>query len=307
MYCKNCGTQLEEGSSFCTKCGTDAQEGAKQTVTATQPAPEPVKPKKKRHIGRWIALAIVLLLGGGAFYVFASMSILPPKDLGVRYTQKDFNTAMQKTGVHITADLGDGITYDNKEILAGSATATGYKDANNASSVKLKDLNINDYNFEFTKYERKTIKMTNVEVSAFFNEVAPGFWWFKNTQVSVKPDGTIVTSSTVDIAKLKRELYSDVASKIPVPLPDKANLYTEGSFSVTNNKISMVPKVMSAGAVTLPDQYKSGTNVQIFSSYLDRLYTVVPKLQVNRAYVENGQFIFDGTVPTEVKVTPKKK
>ena len=307
MYCKNCGTEVTEGSAFCQKCGAEVESSEKHNVTtAAQPIPAPIQPKKKRHTVRWVLLAVLLLIIGGGAYVYASISILPARDLGVRYTQKDFNSAVQKTGVHITADLGNGVTFDNKDILAGSATATGYKDASNASSVKLKDLNINDYNWEFSNYQHKTIKMTNVEVSAFFNEIAPGFWWFKNTQVKLTADGTIITSSTVDIAKIKKELYSDVASKIPVPLPDKANLYTEGNFSVTNNKISMVPKVMNAGAVSLPDQYKTGSNVQVFSSYLDRIYTVVPKLNVNRAYVENGQFIFDGTVPTEVKVTPKK-
>ncbi len=304
MYCKNCGSEIGDGSVYCQKCGAETDSGRKPEDKASESFS--AAPKKKRHLARWIVLTVLLLIIGAGAYVYGSISWFPPKDLGVRYTQKDYNLAMQKTGVHITADLGNGITYDNKDILSGSLTATGYKDAGNASSVKLKDLNINDYNWEFSKYERKTIKMTNVEVSAFFNEIAPAFWWFKNTQVKLAPDGTIITSSTADIAKMKRELFSDVAGKIPVPLPDKANLYTEGSFSVTNNKITMVPKVMNAGAVSLPDQYKSGENLKVFSGYLERFYTVVPKLQVNKAYVENGQFIFDGTVPTEVKVTPKK-
>lgn len=329
MFCKNCGLEVNEGSAFCQECGEKVDSIPEvapvnyaepvnpspvppaSPVYAQPVAPQPVyavpaMPKKKSHIGRWIFLTVLVLLLGAGLFIYGQISWFGPKDLGVRYTQKDYNSAVQKLGIHITADLGNGTTYDNKDILAGSETATGYGSANNSTAVKVGDLNFKDYNWEFTNYVRKTVRLTNVEVTAFFNEIAPSFWWFKNTQVKIAPDGTIITSSSANIKKMKENLFSDVAGKIPVPLPDKVNLYTEGDFSVTNNKINMNPEVMNTGAISLPKEFKSGSNLNTFSSYLERFYTTIPNLSITNAGVENGEFVFDGNIPTEVKVTPKK-
>ncbi len=319
MFCKNCGSENVDGNVFCKECGSKIEPviQQQQPVMQQQPVnnfqqPMPayaatsfVPARKKSHFGRWIFLVVLLAILGFIAYFVATTFFGGPKDLGIRYTQKDYNNVIQKLGIHITADLGNGETYDNKDILAGDDSATGYKSSANSSSVTIKDLNFKDFNWEFSNYVHKTITLSDVEATAFFNEIAPSFWWFKDTQVKINPDGTILTSSSANIDKMKKTLYSDVADKIPFALPNKVNLYTEGDFGVQNNKITMDPKVMNAGPVPVPKTFTTGDNLAVFSTYLERFYTIVPELDIINAGVKDGQFVFDGTIPTEIKVTPK--
>lgn len=344
--------------------------------------------RKKSHTGLWIFLSVLLIVAAALFFIYAKIALLGPKDLGVRYAQKDYNNVIQKLGMHIEADLGNGVTYDNSAILAGDDEATGYittnipnsdnssiiisskaksssaakssavkssasKSSMSASSalmssinisstvkssmgsssainsslgsssadissmlvsnsdepaaIEIVDLNFEDYNWEFSKYEHKSITISDVEATAFFNEIAPFFWWFKNTQVKIQPDGKIFSSSTVNIKKLKSNLYEDVADKIPFPLPDQVNLYTEGGFAVKDNRISMEPDAIDAGIIPVSSILSTGENLNVFEFYLERFYTTIPEMTIDNAGVKDGQFVFEGTIPTEIKVTPKEQ
>jgi hypothetical protein len=276
------------------------EENTLDSETKSQPS------RKKKHVGRKVFLIILLLLVATGLGVYGSMSWLKPKNLGVKYTQKDYNDVIQKIGMHVSADLGNGEVFDNKEILAGSDDATGYASADAAKKLKMKDLSFTNYDWKFTNYQEKSIRVSNVEASAFFNEIAPAFWWFKNTQVKISDDGTIITSSSANIEKMKNDLFGDVADMIPVSLPSKLNLYTEGDFSITDNKISMTPTVMKSGTLSLPENMKSGSNLSAFSGYLERFYTVIPDLRIDKAARDGKEFIFEGNIPTEVVITPKK-
>lgn len=446
MFCKNCGSEVNEGNAFCNECGAKIENTAvqqpaqpiqtppptaafQQPVQAPPPAAAfqqpvqappptaafqqpvqtppptatpygapPILPsRKKSHTGLWIFLSVLLIVVAALIFIFAKIAWFGPKDLGVRYTQKDYNNVIQKLGMHIEADLGNGITYDNSAILAGDDEATGYLTANipnsgnssivissksNSSAAKssaakssagkssvsassalmssinisstvkssmgsssailssmdassainsilgssstdssgmivsnsdepaaieIVDLNFEDFNWEFSKYEHKSITISYIEATAFFNEIAPFFWWFKNTQVKIQPDGKIISSSSVNIKKLKTNLYKDVADKIPFPLPDQVNLYTEGGFAVKNNRISMEPDAIDAGVIPVKSILSTGENLNIFSFYLERFYTTIPELSIDNAGVKDGQFVFEGTIPTEIKVTPKEQ
>jgi len=309
MFCPECGKSIPDNSVFCEECGAKIVKASPppiQQPVYQAPPPTNYQPvyKKKKPVGLLIFIAILLIIIGGLVYVIGSFMWFPPKDLGVKYTQSDFNSAMRKTGVHIRADLGDGKVYDNKSILEGSNPQNS---ANTITdSARIKNLSLRDYTWKFSNYKHKAFKLSSVEATAFFNEMAPPVWWFSQSQIKINPDGTIASSSKADVKRIKEELFSDVAGQIPVPLPDiKLNLYTEGSFSIKNNKITMNPKTIEAGPISLPNEYKSGSNLKAFSGYLERFYSVIPKLQINSFGVKDGQFLFDGNIPTEVSITPK--
>jgi hypothetical protein len=331
MFCTKCGANMADGAQFCTQCGAQFPSEAAPDQTAGQTAgqaaqpvyQQPVQPvyqqpvyqqpvyqqpvqaipKKKRHVGLYIMLGILICIAGAIAYILGSMSLFKPKNLGISYTQSDFNSVVQKLGLHITADLGNGETYDNMPILTGDASA---KPDSTISDATLKNkLSYKDFNWEFSNYQPKSVTLTPAEVTAFFNEIAPSFWWFDKTQVKIAPDGTIITSSQADIEKILSDLYPDVAEYIPIPLPGSANLYTEGDFSITDNQITMNPEVLKLGPIGVPTQYLQGENLDTFSSYLDRFYTIIPDLQINNAGVEGSGFVFDGVIPTEVNITPK--
>jgi len=244
---------------------------------------------KKKGKGKVVFLIILLvILGVGAYFAAGMFGFLPPKDLGVTYTEADYTSAMEKVGT--TATL-DGMSGDQlKEFLAAN---------------KGQKLNINDYNWNFSDYENKTFTLTPAEATALLNEIAPNFFWFDKLQVNILPDGSMQGSSQADIGRLKTDLYSDVAGSIPIPIPDKVNLYGAGSISIEGNVLTSSPTKLDLGSVPLPDQYMTGENVAIISTYLQRIYTVVPGLEIYSLKASDGSFAFDGKVPQTVEITKK--
>ena len=80
-FCRNCGTELEDGNKFCTKCGTpvdqaaapaaasgaDAPSAAPPQTPVAPPAPvaspaAPPPPAPKSNKGLWIALVVAILI-----------------------------------------------------------------------------------------------------------------------------------------------------------------------------------------------------------------------------------------------------
>jgi len=337
MFCENCGSEIPSGSVFCQNCGQKAVTNsapANQNANFVQPPvqqipiapvyppnqnympppvmaqPAPMQRKKKKHIGLWIFLTIFVVLIGLGTYAFYSVFLAGPKDLGIKYTQADFNQVVQKLGVHITADLGNGNSYDNKDILKGSDTATGYFSKDNSKTVNVANLNYSDYNWKFSNYKKKTIKLTDVQATAFFNEIGMSnqFLWLSKTQIKIEPDGSVKFSSSLNVRSIISDLFQGISDKIPVKLPEKMNIYLEGpgKFTINNNVVSNTPKNVSASIYTVPAKYLTDENAASFVSYFTDLFNKIDfKIFVNSFYVKDGEFYFVGTVPTEVSVTPK--
>ncbi len=241
----------------------------------------------KKGNTKLVLLTVAILVLGSVFWVYASFSLLGPKDLGVEYTHEDYVNALEKTGIQIEYE---GMTGEELEEYKKNAEKKS----------------IHDYNFEFSDYEQKQFTLTAAESTALLNEIAPGFWWFDDLQVKVLPDGTMEGSSTADIKRLKEDLYSDVADDVPLPLPDSLNIYSKGRVSVVNNQLSGDPENFYLGAVQLPDKYLEEESVNTMEDYFPRIYTVVPGLEITSLTSNsNGEFVFDGVIPQKVSVTKK--
>jgi hypothetical protein len=314
MFCSKCGKQNNDNVTFCTGCGnpmnnTDANGGNQQNQSPPiqpqpqaqqqtqqyqqqpqyqqqQPPPQYAQnayqqpmymPKKKSRAGLWIFIILLVgIVGAGAYFIG---SLFGPKDLKVKYAATDFNNLMTKLGITIEA---------------------------NGIDPTAEDLDINDYNWTFTDYKERNIEITQGEAMAFFNEIAPPFWWFKDTQIKVDDDGKILTSSSMDIDGILNDLYPDVSEYIPIPLPKKANLYTEGDFRIENNQIKMDPETIKLGNIKIPETYLQGENLEVFSDELGRFIELIPGLDIKSAYLKpNGSFQFNAVIPTKITVTPK--
>lgn len=68
MYCKNCGTELKEGSSFCSKCGSNVSN-ADVEQTKVQNIPQKDKPKSRN------ILKIIVLVGFILVFVVGVLGI----------------------------------------------------------------------------------------------------------------------------------------------------------------------------------------------------------------------------------------
>ena len=284
MLCPNCKKEIRNNNGTCTICGA-----ALNAQTMQQPA-YAAPGKKKRGKGGFVVLVLLLAVAGAAAWFAAPLfGLTKPKDLNVRYTEADYKSAIEKVGLSVTFN---GITGEQLE-----------QNKKNTGKAKL---NINDYDWKFSDFQDKTFTLTPVEATALLNEIAPGFWWFDNLQVNILPDGTMQGSSTADIAKLKNELYSDVANKVPVPLPNRTNLYGEGRITITDGTLTCDPGKLYIGEAPVPQKYLTGDNLAVATPYFERLYNVVPGFEIHSLTAdENGKFIFDGKVPQKVEITQK--
>ena len=329
MFCQNCGVEVTPGSAFCQNCGAKAQTCADSTIQAPSQVPPPPQPQynqppvmnqpplpftpsppalkpQKRHLGLWIFLSVLVLATAGVILTVGPAIWFGPKDLGVRYTQKDFNRVMKDVGVSIKADFGDGTKYDNSEILNGSETATGYLSESGKKAVKIKKLDYKDYNWEFSNYQKKTVRVSQEEATAVLNEIAPPYFWLTDTQVKIEPDNSIRFSSSLNIRNIIRDIFNSFADKFPIKLPEKLNIYLEGKFSIRNNTVGSPPTKATSSIYTVPEKYLTDENVATFVSYFTDLFNELDlKIEIESLTIDNGEFVFVGTVPTEVKVTPK--
>lgn len=298
MNCPKCGAPVTAETKFCSRCGFDVQQShisnqqndqPQQSNTYAYQAPPYQNPpiKKKKHVGLWIFLIILIILIGLIVWFISSLIFSKPKDLGVSYTMEDYANVLKKTGIQVNLDG-----------MSGDALVKYYDDLDG------KKLDINDYNWEFTDYQRVTFSVTPSEATAFVNEIAPGFLWFDDVQVDVLQDGTMAGSGTFDIARLKKDLYSDVADKIPVPLPDKANVYGTGNLSVSDNNLDIEPDLINIGIIPLPDQFMTDKSADVMSDYFERVYTSIPGLEINSLESDtNGNITFDGIIPQTITIT----
>lgn len=295
MHCPNCGARVTGDVRFCPGCGAQLNQPARQYQ---QPAFNNTvyAPPKKKHIGLivFLVIIIVVIAGIAAILIFKPFAgMFGPKDLDVKYTEEDYESAIEKIGVSVSFMGMSGETLEN------------YKDDNEGVI-----LDIDDYNFEFSDYQESSFTLTPSEASAFLNEIAPGFFWFHDIQVSVLPDGTMEGSSVVEVDRLISDLLPEMADQIPESitnmLPSSVNIYSSGELSITNNEITAVPEEFKIGAVDLPEQYLTPESIDIMEVYFAKIYTIIPGLQIYSLSVDpSGNIVFDGLIPQNVNVTKK--
>ena len=328
MFCPTCGSEVSADSAFCPNCSASTAESSSSasppivpqdqpyiTVPVATPAaqapvnysaPPPVV-KKKKHIGCLILIIILLLIIGAVATVIGITFFGGPKNLGVKYTQADFNNVIQQLDLQITADIGDGIVFDTKDILAGDDEATGYFNQSGTPNQKvtIKELDYEEYSFEFSDYQRKTIRANSAEATAFVNELAPSFNWFSEIQALIEPDNSVSVSASLNVKKILREIFSEFADKIPDFVPDKLNILLNGpgKFSVNNGTLENPPQSIKVGVFSVPTKYITPQNANSFAQYFaEHLERLGCNIIVEEFYVENGEFVFVGVFPTKVVV-----
>ena len=107
MFCRKCGQQVPDGSTFCTHCGASLAGGSVPTPTGAGPssapgltqsmppvAPAPQKSKSKAPVIIAVACAAVVLIGGGT--VFALMVLNGSKNSGTQISVIDTGSSDEK-------------------------------------------------------------------------------------------------------------------------------------------------------------------------------------------------------------------
>lgn len=228
-------------------------------------------------------LLIIFLIIGGLTY----MGIMPglssvfgtnkPKDLGITYTQQNFDQA--KSNIKIAY-----------EILPSNLTGP-----------------------DSVVYEGKSeidTALTGAEITALKNERKWKYDPLENTQIRFNDDGTTEVSasinkekifdyaasigvSTGDIAKVREAL-----AKIPVT----PNIYVKGTFEITNNQVTNLNlSQVQIGKLSVPANIVS-ENQHYLGELAEMQFNKIPEFNAQSVKVEDSQLKFKGTIPAVEKI-----
>lgn len=307
MFCQNCGSQIPDKVQFCAQCGAKADAAgpvdpaytpapspayAPPPTPAYTPAPSPAyapPPKKKKKTGCLIAIIILLvILVAVAFFAASLLGLFGPKNLGVTYTEADYQSALDKIGTDITFD---GMRGDDLRSYTQQIKKDGTK------------LEIDDYTWEHTDFQEKSFELTPAEATALLNEIAPGFYWFENQQIQIGSDGQVEASGTLLLNKAMNDFYPELKSKVPFDVFPRVNLYAKGGISISENDLSLSAETFRTG----PIEGISTTMLNENADYFAVLYTSVPGLVIHRLEVtDDGNFAVDALIPQTTVISKKQ-
>jgi hypothetical protein len=284
MFCNSCGREIEDGSAFCGFCGVPL-ENSQQRSEIQQDQQVQQAPKKKRKKGCLISVIVLLAILIGLGYLAASLlGLFGPKNLGVKYDEGDYSSAMEK--------IGTEIIYED---MSGAELREHTRD--------LKKDNVQypiaDYEWIHENFERRQFELTENEATAFINEIAPAFFWFERVQIDVEKGGEVSASGTLRLRKALEDNYPDLIDQVPFPVFKKVNLYASGGISISDNELSLSADEFKTGAI-------SGISAEMLNDnarYFEPLYTSVPGLEIYSLEItDDGKIAVDALIPQRTTV-----
>jgi len=218
------------------------EENIDQEPNITDVKPQKAKCKHKLLkfiIGLVIVITAVLLTAN-----FALPGLITPRDLGVKYSSSDHDSAVAKLSTV-------------KELLTNLST-------------------ISEYNYGTAK--NIDISLNSAEITAFINTGNTVKYAVNNYQVLVNPDGTIETSGSVNVDFFLREILNNKVSREQIVkevpalavLPSNVNLYMKFSGEIISNKSSAAIKDVAVQGITIPAKYiNTDEAVSTFTNGID--------------------------------------
>ncbi len=233
----------------------------------------------KGFVGFVLFLVLLGVGVGGYFGLIPGVSNLfgsnKARDLGVKYTQADFDSVVAKGGAERTVMasseanaqglLYEGATQINQSFTSSELTALTNK----------YDRWVNN------PFSNLQIKITgnSAEVSGI---------------VSMKTMFTMIKSLGFSQAQI-----DEAMAKYNVPYAD-IPFYVNGQASIVNNKGAMNLSKVELGRVPVPQAMVTQYQGEVTNLVMDSLLKV-PNIDIKKASFENGQLAVDGTFPNKQK------
>ncbi len=338
MFCRSCGNPIETDTRFCPHCGQavsgpeapgpDAPApAARPTEAPGAPAPfppaAPMPPpaaalppaparRKKRH-GCLIAFLVILalLVAGAVAVYFLLPGLFRPVDLGVHYTERDYESVLEKLG------------YEKDE-----APQSGTRQ---------------DYKYEYGPVVPVETRLSAAEVTAFFNLNRPSYFPLKDVQIRIgtqpemgiggwsywaalslgslpaTSDLPIEVSANVDrdyaldslLSEYSREEIQEALASIGILdlIPERVNGYAKVSGRIENNKVvDLRLYAASVMGVAVPaDIVRSADAHTIVAGLIDKLlenYHEESGAVFVTIRAENGEILLEGELPSSLTRTP---
>ena len=216
---------------------------------------------------------IILVLGYLGFMPGVSwlMGSATPRDLGIKYTEKDLKSAYAKVNGNFI-DLPASSSPIDSLIFSGSA-------------------NINS-------------QLSNEEMTALANS---GKWIYrptKDVQIRVNNDGTVEASGILvkkNLAKMA-EAYGYSGDDIKkmdnaiAAVPGNPRFYVKGTASITNNNVNLNVQEAEIGRINA----KTIVSESQAESIIEQGIKHVPNANIRSASFGNGELKLDATLPSQL-------
>lgn len=229
-----------------------------------------------KHIFSIIGILCVVTILYGS-YAFGLIGTPKAKDLGVRFTQQDFVSMEEKSGVKHETLVASG-----SEIIRYS----GSHDVDNSFSSE--------------------------DFSAFAQYASWKYLPFSNVQIRINSDGTVEASGNMNTSKLADYLMGaggvtgEEAGKIKsyVPISGNPTFYIKVGGGMKENTLQNF-SIQSAqiGPVSIPSSFIS-TYIGRVETFLNDRVRALPGAYVKSLTIENGKMHYQGKLP-DVEATVK--
>jgi hypothetical protein len=331
VFCAKCGGSNRDGVQFCANCGAPLDIGAAssdapvvapvaevtqqtfapppaQVAAAPQYAPPPagppvyaappaLAPKKKR--GCVIALVIIgaLLLcciGTPAAAYFGLLSLGKPRDLGVRYGEAEYKSAVTKLGIDVSQAAPDSPTATDPAAAAAAGAVeppptdgTTKPTATKRASAPVTKGPAKGTKVVYTGSRPIDVTLTSAEFSALMSmyHYSPN-WLVQDLQVKFGDNGQMELSGYV---AYQDRLYGGYASGTGV---------LTGPQSVGGS----ITKLEGLG-VEVPQEY-CGPAAEYLAGVMNEWLSQMDGLNLQSATIEGGQLHIIGSVPAKVVRVP---
>jgi len=223
-----------------------------------------------------LVLVIVVILTAGYLGFVPGLSTImgadKPKDLGITYTQDDFQNMTAKSGI-------------TRQTLPEST-----------------DL-IQSAQYEGT-HELK-ITYSGQDLTALVNETKWKYNPFSNVQIRINQDATTEISGNINLEKLWDYVgtngvsTSDIeqAKKALAAIPSQPAFYAKGVTEGADNKVSKLNiESLSIGRLSVPSNIIH-TNQHYLAEIADKEMSSIPGFYAKSVKAENGEVKFEGSIP----------
>jgi hypothetical protein len=221
-------------------------------------------------------IIVVVVLVGGYFGFVPGVSNLfgsnKPRDLGVTYTQADYQSGRAKTGTIVT-DLPSNAPPQQSIKYSGSHPVN--------------------------------VTFTQAEFNALLNNHPWKYYPLKDCQLKLNADGTAEFSAILLTSRLKdyalstgvsndsMKILNDYISKVP----GNPTIYTKGKVSIINSQIINTDvSELQIGKLSIPVDQIQNNQGSLISSAQQQMQAI-PGFSCKTFKIENGQVKFEGTLP----------
>ncbi|MBU1117749.1 hypothetical protein KKD37_02175 [Patescibacteria group bacterium] len=195
-----------------------------------------------------------------------------PRDLGVKFTPADYQTADEKFGVEIG-------TIESAASVKDSLVYSGKKDIN--------------------------LALNSSQITAYAAAETWKYSPISDLQIKINPDGTGEVSGRLNV----ENVLSYVSLVTPIDevqkainkfkIPATPIFYTKGTVSVTDNKVNFSLQSFEVAHIPVPQNYVSENTGALNNFVTDRLNSI-PDLYIRSLTLDNAQANIDATIPEKV-------